>query len=59
MTTVVSLQQIPTLRELYQRGAIRPARPQAGATAADGQGDSDKEKARFSTSSPFLDRVSV
>ncbi|KAH9972146.1 A1pp-domain-containing protein [Lactifluus volemus] len=44
MASIVSLQQIPTLRELYRRGAIA-ARPQA--------------KVRFSISNSLLDRVSV
>ncbi|KAI0255082.1 hypothetical protein BJV78DRAFT_1181146 [Lactifluus subvellereus] len=59
MASVVSLQQIPTLRELYQRGAIRPSPPraQAGATA-DGQPEGDRES-RVTFASPLLDRVSV
>ena len=57
MTSVVSLLQIPTLRELYKRGAIRPAYTQAGATA-DSDGQCDRE-ARVPFSNPFLDRVSV
>ena len=57
MTSVVSLLQIPTLRELYKRGSIRPAYTQAGATA-DSDGQRDRE-ARVPFSNPFLDRVSV
>jgi hypothetical protein len=52
MASLVSLQQIPTLRELYRRGAIA-AQPQAG-------GDRGNEReARFPFSSSLLDRVSV
>jgi hypothetical protein len=60
MASIVSLQQIPTLRELYQRGAIA-AHPQIGGAAADsggGGGGGDRET-QFPVSSPFLDRVSV
>jgi len=46
MTKVVSLQQIPTIRELYQRAVIA-ARPVTG------------RDARFPVSSKLLDRVSV
>jgi len=46
MTKVVSLQQIPTIRELYQRAAIA-VRPVTGTDA------------RFPFSSTLLDRVSV
>jgi hypothetical protein len=46
MSQVISLRQIPTLRELYQRAAIA-AYPAAG------------REARFPFSSALLDRVSV
>ncbi|KAH9998813.1 A1pp-domain-containing protein [Russula compacta] len=46
MTQVVSLRQIPTLRELYQRAAIS-GQPETG------------RGARFPSSSTLLDRVSV
>jgi hypothetical protein len=46
MAKVVSLQQIPTLRELYRRSAI----------AADPGTDGER---RFPFSSTLLDRVSV
>jgi hypothetical protein len=46
MAKVVSLQQIPTLRELYRRSAI------AALSGTDGE-------VRFPYSSTLLDRVSV
>jgi hypothetical protein len=74
MASVVSVQQIPTLRELYRRGVIA-ARPQAtsdatvgvnlsasstGESANDGGGTSGGDReASFTISSSLLDRVSV
>lgn len=75
MASVVSVQQIPTLRELYRRGVIA-ARPQAtsdatvgvnlsasstGESANDGGGGTSggDREASFTISSSLLDRVSV